>query len=140
MSIIINSRITIPADELTEDFLLSSGPGGQNVNKVSSAVRIGWKPADSRVFPDELKARLLERLSGRLTGDGTLFVESRIHRSQLLNREEVRERLGAIIRGVLVVPRKRHPTKPGRGAIEKRLDSKKKQGAKKSLRRKNISE
>lgn len=137
---IINSRITIPADELREDFFLSSGPGGQNVNKVSSAVRIGWNPAESRALPEDLKIRLLERLSGKLTADGLLAVESRTHRSQLLNRQEARERLAAIIRGALVVPRPRRPTRPGRGAIERRLEGKKKHAAKKSLRRKNIPE
>jgi ribosome-associated protein len=137
---IINSRITIPADELHEDFFLSSGPGGQNVNKVSSAVRIGWNPAESRALPEGLRERLLERLDAKLTADGLLIVESRTHRSQLLNRQEARERLAAIIRGALVVPRKRRPTKPTRGSIEKRLDGKKKLAAKKSFRRKNISE
>ncbi len=131
---IINARINIPPAELQEEFILSSGPGGQNVNKVSSAVRISWNIANSTAVPDDLKERLLERLGGRLTTDGALAVESRVHRSQLLNREEARERLAAIIRGALIVPRKRRPTKPTRASIEKRLDSKKKQSAKKSLR------
>ncbi|MDD2480349.1 MAG: alternative ribosome rescue aminoacyl-tRNA hydrolase ArfB [Victivallaceae bacterium] len=132
-------KIILPIHEFQETFHQSSGPGGQNVNKVATAVRLSWNVAES-ALPEEVKKRLLERLFGKLTIDGVLAVTSQTHRSQLQNREAARERLLALIRGALHTPRVRRATRPTRGSVKRRLDSKTKHSIKKSLRRKDHDE
>ena len=101
----------------------AQGPGGQNVNKVSTAVELRFDVAASSLAAD-VKARLAALAGSRMTGDGVLVVDSREHRTQAQNREAARARLVALVTQALVRPKARRPTKPGRGAKERRLQSK----------------
>ena len=118
----VNSRVTIPGDELTERFSRSSGPGGQGVNTTDSRVELVWDLGVS-ALPAELLDRLRRRLGSRLTGD-TLAVTASERRSQLRNREAARERLaGLVARALEPPPPPRRATRPCRGATERRIAS-----------------
>ena len=125
----------IPGDELSESFSRSAGPGGQNVNKVASKVELRWSPAASRALGEADRAWLLERLAGQITSSGDLLVRSSLTRDQARNRADARDRLADLVRAALVRPRKRVKTRPGRGAIERRLKGKKRRGEIKQGRR-----
>jgi ribosome-associated protein len=130
----VNARVTIPGDELTERFSRSSGPGGQGVNTTDSRVELVWDLGASAV-PPELLAKLRRRLGSRLTGD-TLAVTASERRSQLRNREAARDRLaGLVARALEPPPPPRRPTRPSRGATERRIESKKRRSATKRARR-----
>lgn len=130
----ITDTLTIPERELEESFVLASGPGGQNVNKVSSAVQLRFQVAFSPSLPEAVRYRLMTSLKSRLTTSGELILVGRQFRDQNRNREEVRERLAALIRAATVEPKKRFKTRPPRGAVEDRLKDKKKQAARKQGR------
>ena len=125
----------IPGDELAESFSRSAGPGGQNVNKVASKVELRWNPRTSRALGAADRAWLLERLAGRITSSGDLVVRSSRTRDQVRNRADARERLAELLRAALVRPRRRVATRPGRGAVERRLTGKKRRGQIKQARR-----
>ena len=128
MPLSINDRITIADWELTEAFIRSSGPGGQNVNKVSTAVELRFEAARSPHLPEPVKRRL-ERLAGRRwTKDGALVIQVEETRSQAQNREIARERLAELIRAALVAPKPRRPTRPTKGSVERRIKAKKVRG------------
>ncbi|KAB2894191.1 MAG: aminoacyl-tRNA hydrolase [Kofleriaceae bacterium] len=133
--IVVTPRIVIPGDELTEAFVRSSGPGGQNVNKVASKVELRWTPQTSAALSFDDRAYLLTKLGGRLTLDGELIVTSDRYRDQPRNRADAAEKLAAIVRAALARPKPRKKTKPSRGAKERRIASKKKRGEIKSARR-----
>jgi len=120
----ITPTLAIPDDELVERFVRSSGPGGQNVNKVSTAVELRFDVANSPSLPEEVRARLLARRDRRITDDGVLVLSAQRFRTQDRNREDARERLAAVITAALHVPKKRIATKPSRGAKERRLGEK----------------
>ncbi|MEJ6390088.1 alternative ribosome rescue aminoacyl-tRNA hydrolase ArfB [Gymnodinialimonas ulvae] len=124
----ITDQISIEDWELTEQFVRSSGPGGQNVNKVSSAVELRFEAERSPALSGAVKARLRRIAGRRWTKDGAvvLFVEET--RSQARNREIARERLAELVRRALVVPKKRRATRPTRGSVERRLKAKKVRG------------
>jgi len=122
----ITPHIAIDESELEETFVLSSGPGGQNVNKVSSAVQLRFNAALSPALPEPVRFRLMQLAGSRLTKDGVLVLTCREYRDQSRNRTEARERLFELIREAAVVPKKRRATKPSRRAKEKRLQHKKK--------------
>jgi ribosome-associated protein len=131
----ITGRLAIDPDEIHESFVRAGGPGGQHVNTTSSAVQLRFDVRHSPSLPDDVRARL-ERLAGhRLTRDGVLVLQSQGQRSQKRNREEALERLVALVRAAARPPAKRKPTKPTRASKQRRLDSKKRHGALKSLRR-----
>ncbi|SFP75646.1 RF-1 domain-containing protein [Amycolatopsis arida] len=131
----VSSRVVIPAGELRERFSRSSGPGGQGVNTTDSRVELSFDVAGSPSLPEELRERVLRRLSGRLV-DGVLTVVASEHRAQLANREAARERLAAVLRTAMAPPPpKRRPTKPSRGAKERRLAAKKHRSEVKRARR-----
>lgn len=131
--VFVTESIQVPEWELSERFIRASGPGGQNVNKVSSAVQLRWNVLASSI-PAPVKARFRRRYASRMTQDGDLILESKDHRSQGLNREAARKRLADMIRTVAEPPRRRIKTKPTRASVRRRLTSKKQRGAVKVLR------
>jgi ribosome-associated protein len=130
----VNDSLSIPRNELDVRVSRASGAGGQHVNKTSSRVEIFWNIPASRALTDEQRARLLDKLSSRLTTEGSIRVVASDMRSQIRNRDLAEERLVELVRRSLVVPRKRKPTRPTRAAKEARLESKKKHSHKKRTR------
>jgi ribosome-associated protein len=130
----ITHSISIRERELEEHFIRASGPGGQNVNKLASAVQLRFDVRRSPSLPDDVRARL-ERLAGRrLTREGVLVINAQRHRTQERNREDARDRLVDLIQRAAVAPVPRRATKPTAGARERRLESKKRRAAIKGLR------
>ena len=121
----VTGTIRIPDGELAETFVRASGPGGQNVNKVASAVELRFDVARSPSLPEPLRARLLARRDRRLTADGVLVIQANRFRDQGRNRDDARARLAEIIRAALHVPKKRIKTKPTRASQERRIAQKK---------------
>lgn len=134
MSLRITDQITLEDWEMTEQFVRSSGPGGQNVNKVSSAVELRFEAERSPNLPDAVKRRLKGLAGRRWTREGAVVIQVEETRSQVRNREIARERLADLIRRATVVPKRRRPTKPTKGSVERRLKAKKVRGEVKSLR------
>jgi ribosome-associated protein len=121
----IDGKVQIPEDELAEKFVRAPGPGGQNVNKVASAVEQRFDVAASRAFPHAVRERLLARRDRRMTEAGVLVIQASRFRDQGRNREDARERLAGIVRAALVVPRRRIATRPTRASKERRIEAKK---------------
>jgi ribosome-associated protein len=133
--IAVNGSIVIPETELSWRFSRSSGPGGQGVNTTDSRVELGFNVETTTALGPALKARALERLRPRLV-DGVVTVTASEHRSQLRNREAAETRLAQLVReAVAPPPKRRRPTKPSRGAVERRLTAKKHRSDVKRLRR-----
>lgn len=127
--------VTIPAAELVERFSRASGPGGQSVNTADSRVELRWDVTASAALSDDQRARLLERLAGRLV-DGAVVVVAAEHRAQLLNRRAARARLALLLADALAPPPPtRRATRPSRAASQRRLDAKRRRGDVKARRR-----
>jgi ribosome-associated protein len=131
----ITDHLAIGEDEIDESFIRSSGPGGQNVNKLATAVQLRFDVRGSPSLTDEVRARL-ERLAGRrLTRDGVLIITAQRHRTQERNRDDALARLVELIRAATVRPVPRRPTRPTAGSRQRRLEGKKRRGGIKAMRR-----
>jgi ribosome-associated protein len=135
----ITDNLAIDEREVEERFVRASGPGGQNVNKVATAVELRFDVRASSL-PSDVKDRLLVLAASRVTADGVLLIDSREHRTQARNREAARERLVELIAQAAKTPRRRKATRPGRAAREKRLEAKKLRAKVKALRRSDQSD
>ena len=136
----VNARVTIPRAELTFRATRAGGPGGQHVNTSSTRVELLWNVRTSGALDDAARARVAEKLAARLDGEGNLRVVASDSRSQRQNRERAEERLAALVRGALVVPKARRATKPSRAAKEARIQAKKRRSERKRDRRRGADE
>jgi ribosome-associated protein len=134
MPLIITPEIVIPDEELEWKFIRSSGPGGQNVNKVSSAAQLRFLLPQNASLPVSVRNRLRRLAGQKLIDDGTILFKSMSERSQEGNRRAALERLETLIRAALVEPKIRKKTRPTKGSKERRIDSKKRRGATKLQR------
>ena len=123
-SLSVSTRIQIPHDEFTFQFARSSGPGGQNVNKVNSKATLRWRPLESLSLPDDVRQRFAVRFASKLLTDGSILISCEKSRSQLLNRIGCLEQLTNWLKEVAVPPKKRRPTKPTKGSKTRRLNDK----------------
>lgn len=133
--LVVSSRIRIPAEELRFSFVRSSGPGGQNVNKVNTKAVLRWSLAETTALGDAVRTRFLESYGHRITVRGDLVITSQRHREQGKNAADCLEKLRTMIAQVATPPKKRKPTRPTKGAVKRRLDAKRQRSEKKERRR-----
>ncbi len=131
----ITPSIQIKDEEIELNFIRSPGPGGQNVNKVSSAVQLRFNIPGSPSIPQDVKQRLIKLAGKRISSEGVLIIEARQYRSQDRNRQAALERLARLIQQACIPPKPRHKTRPSRAAILRRLETKRKRSEIKRMRR-----
>ena len=134
MPLVISEHITITDEELEWKFIRSSGPGGQNVNKVASAVQLRFLLPQNTSLPAAVRARLRRLVGQRLVDDGTILLSARSERSQEQNRRAALERLADLVRAALIEPKIRKKTRPTRASKERRIDTKKRRAGTKRER------
>ncbi len=134
MTLVCTPEIAIPDAELIETFVRASGPGGQNVNKLSTAVQLRFDVRRSRALPDAVAVRLMRLAGRRLTDDGVLILVAQQFRTQERNRADARERLAALVAEAAVPPTPRRPTRPTLASKKRRLEEKTKRSTTKRLR------
>ena len=132
--LIVNARIQIPREEFEFEHSRSSGPGGQNVNKVNSKVALRWRPLESPSLPDDVRQRFAARFASKLLNDGSLLIACEKSRSQLLNRVGCLEQLSQMLTEVAIAPKRRRPTKPTKASKKRRLDDKRQRANTKRMR------
>ncbi len=132
----IELPFAIPDRELVFTFARSSGPGGQNVNKTETKATLRWAVRESPSLPADVRARFVRSFATRITTEGELVLSSQRHRDRSRNIDDCLEKLAAMLRSVAIPRRKRRPTRPSRGAVERRITEKKRRGSSKSARRK----
>jgi ribosome-associated protein len=133
--LIITPSLALDESELHETFVRAAGPGGQNVNKVATAVQLRFDVAHSASLPEAVRARLMKLAGKRLLADGMLLIEARRFRTQEQNREDARARLATLIRQATIPPKPRRPTRPSKASKERRIENKKSRGQTKQMRR-----
>jgi ribosome-associated protein len=138
IALVINDKVEIPLSELVYTASRSSGPGGQHVNTSDTRIQLRWNVKESVALDDAERALVLKALASRLTEAGDLILASDSHRSQRRNREDVTQRLAAMVREALIPPKPRKKTKPSRASKERRLDEKRKKARTKMDRRKKF--
>lgn len=131
----ISANIIIPSRDLSVSYARSGGPGGQNVNKVASKAILRFRPRECDAIPIEIRARIIEKLAARLTNEGEIIISASEHRDAPKNLESALSRLELLLRNAMHVPKKRKFTKPTRGSVEGRLQSKKARSNVKRIRR-----
>lgn len=136
MTIYINDNFYLDESELQFEFIHASGPGGQNVNKLSSAVQLRFDVLHSPSLPDDVRLRIIKNAGRRINNQGVLVIEARIHRSQEQNKREAIRRLIEIVQEAIKPPKPRHKTKPTLASRQHRLDTKRRRSQVKVLRRK----
>ena len=130
----VTDQINIDEREIEESFVRASGPGGQNVNKLATAVQLRFDVRGSPSLPAEVRARLEKLAGARMTREGVLVIAAQRHRTQARNRQDALERLVDLVRGAAIVPRPRRPTSPTAAARERRIEVKKRRAGIKRLR------
>ncbi len=133
--LIITPDLAIAENEIDEKFIRASGPGGQNINKIATAVQLRFDVQHSPSLPEAVRARLLRLAAKRVTAEGVLMIEAHRFRTQEENRQDARQRLVALVRKAAVTPKPRRPTKPTAASQARRLDNKRRQSQRKRLRR-----
>lgn len=131
----VNASIAIPDSEITLSFVRSDGPGGQHVNKTSTAVQLRFDARHSPSLPDDVRRRLVRLAGRRMTSDGILVIDARSHRSQKQNRQDALGRLTSLLRAAAQRPRTRRPTKPSKASRRRRLETKRHRARLKQSRR-----
>jgi ribosome-associated protein len=131
----VTASISLDPREIEESFVRASGPGGQNVNKVSSAVQLRFDVRNSPSLPEDVRERLVRLAGSRMTQDGILIIQAQDFRDQPRNREDAVARLVALIRAAAIRPKTRRATRPSKGAKERRLEAKSQRSGVKSMRR-----
>lgn len=131
----VNAHVTLRPEDIQESFIRAPGPGGQNVNKVASAVQLKFDVANCPALPEPVRARLTQLCGRRLSGDGVLVIEAHRFRAQSRNRDDAREKLFDLIRQACVVPKARKATRPSASARRKRVEDKRARGDIKRARR-----
>ena len=134
MAIFVNDRISLADDEVSERFVRSPGPGGQNVNKVATAVQLRFDARGSRSLPEDVRVRLLDLAGARATKHGEIVIDAHRFRTRERNREDALERLVSLVRRAAEVAKPRRPTRPSLAAVQRRTEDKRRRSRLKRTR------